>query len=498
VTTLAIAAVEVHLDGTPLPATVRVLSVRTSARFGAPGQCEISLHDPAGYRSWPAPARLGAKLTVGLYGEDDPLFAGEVTAVELARTGDGAATARVRGYDVTHRLRKRQTLRVMERVTAAAVARALTADLGVTVDGGSGPALARVVQHRQHDFDLLVEVAARTGHLVALDGTTLRLATLDGFGPGIPLAYGYNLYEAAVEANLERVAGSVAALGWDAEAAEQVRAVAGTPRSGRRIEFAVPDSAEFSLVEHPAATADDVGAAAQLALDVRTASSVVLRGVAAGDARIRAGARIDVTGMGDDVDGRYVVCQAVHRVDADGFQTTFSTEPPALPSPERGAAITLGRVTEVGDPGGHGRVRVSLPAFGDIDAGWLGVVCPGAGRGKGLVALPDVGDTVAVALPHAEPTAGLVLGSLYGSLTPPDDGVTLGSVRRWSLRTDDGQSIVVDDGGHSIRLQNKDGSYLEIAPDAVQITAKTDLVLDAAGHSVTIRGRAVDFEHALI
>jgi len=498
VTGLAVAAVEVTLDGTPLPPTVRILSVRAAAHFGVPSQCEISLHDPAGYQSWPSPARLGAKIQVGMHGEDDPLFAGEVTAVELSRAADGTATARIRGYDLLHRLRKRQSLRVMERVTAAAVARALTSDLGVTVDGGSGPSLARVVQHRQHDFDLLVEVAARTGHLVALDGTTLRLATLDGFGPDVPLVYGYNLYEATVEANLEKVAGSVAALGWDAEGAEQVRAVASRPRTGRRIDFAVPDTGEFSLVEHPAATTDDVGAAAQLALDIRAASGVVLRGVAAGDVRLRAGARVDVSGIGDTVDGRYVVCHVVHRIDADGFQTSFTTEPPALPAPERGAAITLGRVTEVGDPGGHGRVRVSLPAFGDIDAGWLGVVCPGAGRGKGLVALPDVGDTVAVALPHAEPTAGLVLGSLYGSLTPPDDGVTLGAVRRWSLRTDDGQSIVIDDSGHSIRMENKDGSFVEIAPDAVQITAKTDLVLDAAGHAVTIRGRAVDFEHALI
>jgi phage baseplate assembly protein gpV len=139
---------------------------------------------------------------------------------------------------------------------------------------------------------------------------------------------------------------------------------------------------------------------------------------------------------------------------------------------------------------------VSLPAFGDIDAGWLGVVCPGAGRGKGLVALPDVGDTVAVALPHADPGAGLVLGSLYGAVEPPDPGVDGNSVRRWSLRTADGQSVVIDDGAHALRLENRDGSLVELAPDAVRIKAKTDLVLDASGHAVTIRGRSVDFEHA--
>jgi phage baseplate assembly protein gpV len=191
-----------------------------------------------------------------------------------------------------------------------------------------------------------------------------------------------------------------------------------------------------------------------------------------------------------------LLCQVVHTIGGDGFQTAFSTEPPALSPVERGAAVTLGQVTGVDDPSGRGRVRVSLPAFGAIDAGWLGVVCPGAGRGKGLVALPDVGDTVAVALPHADPGAGLVLGSLYGSLTPPDTGVSGDAVRRWSLRSADGQSIVLDDAAHSIRLENHDGSFVELAPAAVSVTAKTDLRLDASGHGITVRANSVDFEQA--
>lgn len=494
----AVSAVTLTVDGTPVPSSIRILSVRVAARFGTPAQCEVTLYDPAGYEAWPAPAALGARMGVSVVGEDPILFDGEVTCVELAKAPDGTTTARIRGYDLLHRLRKRQTLRVMESVSAAAVARALTSDLGVDVDAEDGSSLARVVQHRQSDFDLLIEVAARVGQLVTLDGDTLRLTTLDGYGEKVALRFGESLYEAGVEANLDRAAKSVTAVGWDAEIAEQVRGQASTPRSGRKVELSVPYDGEFSLVEHPAAGVDDVGAAAQLALDIRDAQTIVLRGVAAGDARLRPGTRVDIAGLGLAVDGGYVLCDVVHRVDGNGYATTFSTEPPPIPRPERGAAITLGRVTAVDDPAGRGRVRVSLPSFGDIDAGWLGVVCPGAGRGKGLVALPDVDDTVAVALPHAEPTAGLVLGSLYGSLTPPDPGVSGNAVRRWSLRTADGQSIVLDDDEHSIRLENKDGSFLELAPDEVRLQAKTDLVLDAAGHHITIRSSTVDFEHAVI
>lgn len=498
-TGLAAPAVEVRLDGTVLPAGVRVLGVRVRARFGAPAQCEVEVYAPDGHPAWPEPARLGGGLAVAVAGAGAPLFTGEVTGVELSRAADGTTTTRIRGYDLLHRLRKRQKLRVLESVTAATVARLLTADLPVEVAGGPDTVLDRVVQHRQSDFELLVEVAARTGCLVAMDGPVLRLSTLEGHGAPVPLVFGDSLFEAAVEANLEQAAGRVTATGWDAETAQPVRAVADAPRCGRRIGYQVPAAADLDLVEHPATAVADVAAAAQLVLDTRAAAGVVLRGVAAGDPRLCAGSRVEVTGAGPTVDGRYVVCEVIHHVDANGFQSTFSTDPPAPPAPAaHGTSVTLGRVTAVDDPQRRGRVRVSLPAIGDLDAGWLGVVCPGAGRGKGLVALPDVGDTVAVALPHADPTAGLVLGSLYGALAPPDTGVAGDAVRRWSLRTADGQAIVLDDAAHSLRLDNHDGSFIELAPHAVRINAATALVLDAAGHAVTIRARSVDFEHAVL
>jgi phage baseplate assembly protein gpV len=389
-------------------------------------------------------------------------------------------------------LRKRQTLRVWESVTAAAVAGELVADLDVTVDTDAGGVLDRVVQHRQSDLELLVEVAARAGRLTVLSGRTLRLLTPDGYGDAVPLRYGNTLFEASVEANLDRAAREVTALGWDVATAEPVRGRATERYAGRQVELAVHGTGAVSLVEQPTATAE----VAQLALDVRAAQSVVLRGVAEGDARLRPGTRVAVSGLAATVDGRYVVSEVVHVIDGAGYRSMLSTEPPALPAPERGAAVTLGRVTTVDDPAGLGRVRVALPALGDIDAGWLPVVCPGAGRGKGIVALPDVGDTVAVALPHADPTAGLVLGSLYGTVRPPDTGVEGDAVRRWSLRTAGGQSVVLDDDKHLLRLENKDGSHLELAPDAVRVRAKADLVIDASGHSVTIRAGAVDFEHA--
>jgi phage baseplate assembly protein gpV len=487
--------VRVLVDGEPLGAGVLVLAVRVAARFNAPTQCELTLRDPHG--AWPATARLAARLRVGVVGDPVDLFDGEVTCVGLSKAPDGATTTRVRGYDPLHRLRRRQTPRVLENVSATGVAVALTDGTALRIDGPDAPVFARVVQHRHDDLALLVETATRAGLLATVDGGTLRLTTLAGDGDAVPLDFGTSLFEVDVEANVDRAAGAVTAVGWDAGSAQPLTSRADRARSGRRIALTVPGDGEVTLVDRTAGAAHDLAGAAQLALDVRAAHAVVLRGTAAGDGRLRPGARIAVSGVDPGVDGVHVICEAVHTIDADGHLTAFSTEPPTLPGDTGGVSITLGRVLAVDDPDGRGRVRVALPAFGDPDIGWLGVVCPGAGRGKGLVALPDVGDTVAVAVPYARSDAALVLGSLYGAVAPPDPGVRGAAVRRWSLRTADGQSLVFDDDAHAVRLANRDGSAVELTPDEVRITAKTDLTIDASGHAVTIRSRVVDFERAL-
>jgi phage baseplate assembly protein gpV len=185
-------------------------------------------------------------------------------------------------------------------------------------------------------------------------------------------------------------------------------------------------------------------------------------------------------------------------VSAEGYRTWFSTEPPAVAATPTGASVTLGRVVSVEDPRAVGRVQVSLPAYGEVDLGWLSVLCPGAGPGKGIVALPDVGDLVVVALPHENPAEGIVLGAIYGPASPTDSGVEGAAVKRWTLHSSAGQSIVIDDEHKLLRLSNADGSRLELAPDLVTLCAHTDMVIEAPGHHLTIRSAAVDFEHALL
>jgi len=366
--------------------------------------------------------------------------------------------------------------------------------VGVECDD-EGASIARLVQHQQSDWELLAQTASRSGLYLVLIGQTLRITTLRPADPAVKLRAGESLWQTRVEANAGRVVRGVTAIGWHPQRGEVLTERASGPahRPGGSLDPDPGDDGARTLVDQ---SPSQLAAVAQAAVDLSAARAVHVEGVTHGDPALRPGTAIALSGLDDAVDGAYTVCGVVHTVTAAGYQTEFTTEPPAPITPPTGASITLGRVLSVSDPDSSGRVRVSLPAYGDLDVGWLSVLCPGAGPGKGIVALPDPGDLVVIALPHENPAEGIVLGALYGPVSPPDHGVEGDAVKRWTLHSGGGQVIVIDDTAKSLKLSNADGSTLELAPDTVTLRARTDLVIEAPGHHLSIRAAKVDFEHA--
>ena len=191
----------------------------------------------------------------------------------------------------------------------------------------------------------------------------------------------------------------------------------------------------------------------QAELDRREASRIVLRGLARGDPGLQPGRVIRVEGLADAVNGRYAVTTVDHAIDAVArLRLPAEHRAARAAGPSSAPLATLGVVVQVDDPEQCGRVRVALPAYGNVETGWIGVLSVAVGPGKGLVALPDIGDTVLVLLVHEDLNQGLVLGGLYGQKRLADSGVENGAVKRFSLRTADGQLIQLDD--RSVRLKN--------------------------------------------
>jgi len=500
---VAIPHVVVELEGAQLADNaLRTLTrVLVQQRLSVPTLCELTFEDPAGAIAQAyAP---GSSLLVRLEGYTEPLFSGEITAVEYVYGPRHEREIRVRSYDSLHRLRKRQPVRAHVQVGLLDLCSEIAADLGLSVESmDDGPIWQHVIQHRQSDLDLLVELAEQCGLYLTVRGTILHLVTLSGLGTPVPLDLGDSLLEARLEVNADPACRSVLANGWDASRAERHRATVTETKLGREVTAEVaPDrvggSGQRNLVDQSAFTDRHAAGLAQSELDWHTAREVSFWGVAQGDPGLQPARPVEIRGVEAALTGRYVITSATHRVDREnGFTSEISTTPPARRGRRSAAVAALGAVSRIDDPDGLGRVRVSLPTYEDVETDWMCVLLPAAGKGKGFVSLPDVGDQVLVLFAHEDPSQGVVLGGLYGVQKPPDTGIENGAVARYTLLTPGGQQAQLDDTRKAVHLANSDGSFVDISPEKIVVHAKTDLFLEAPGRLVVIQGDKIDFRRA--
>jgi uncharacterized protein involved in type VI secretion and phage assembly len=163
-------------------------------------------------------------------------------------------------------------------------------------------------------------------------------------------------------------------------------------------------------------------------------------------------------------------------------------------------------VTDVKDPDGQGRVKLSLPwapdAQGAAYEAWarLSTLMAGAGRGTWLI--PEPGDEVLVAFEAGDPRRPYVLGALWnGTDTPPEtmDGGGRNNVRTIKsrsghrIRLDDttgqetltietpgGQTVTMRDAPASVEVTDANGNTMKLEPAGVTVTTSAKVSVTAA------------------
>lgn len=496
-------ALDLLVDGARLPERCArgLTALRVQQQLSLPDVCELSF---AGVDDADAQAVFcpGMPLTVSVRGAGNALFEGRISAVECGYGGDRIATLAVRAYDALLALRNRHEMRAFIGLDIADIARELTADLGLSVlCDDAGIAWPRVLQTGS-DFDLLAELAERRGLYFTVQDDQLRLLTLQGQGQAVTLTLNDDLHEVRFESNVHNAVRRVRITGWDpwrgnehsAEAGEaRVAGESGSPSTAAAIGGTDPRRMAGKAVQGD----DQALALAQAELDARRAQAMVLWGTAAGDSRLRPGARVRVKGVPSRLAGEQVLTRVVHLLDVQhGFVSEISSELPAVRARESGTLMTLGVVCRIDDPDQLGRVQVTLPAFGDIESDWLQVTAPGAGGGKGLVALPDVDDRVLVLLDRADFAQAVVIGALYAQQGLPKDHDALGKDASFSFLTPGGHFLRLDDGARTVRVGGSAGSWLEMAPDKVSLHAEAPMTIEAPGQRLVIRARFIDFDRS--
>ncbi|MBM7773821.1 phage protein D/phage baseplate assembly protein gpV [Actinokineospora baliensis] len=518
----------VTVGGQPLPADVKaMLAVAyVDDSRNLPDMFVLRFRDPAGVVLSKAGIKVGVPVELKVQTADpggpQALMSGEVTAVgiELDRTG---TFTEVRGYDHAHRLFRGRRVAVYPDMTVADVVRKVTSRAGLqagTIDdvkGYGGAPNTQFGQDNISDWEFLSRLADAVGAQIAVVDKKLnfQLPEQPSGAPDTSAKAATDPLVLEAHRNLVSLRAGVTAAeqvpkvevrGWDVKAKKAITATETPKHAGIEVSGADPVALANGFGSPPlvaTTTRGTQGAAAAMAKGLANefgSACVELDGVAKGNPKLRAGAQVALANVGEPFAGKYTLTTTRHLFsDEVGYTTEFSVSGRqersfyGLASGGRDGrgvhtGLVTGVVSDVRDPDKLGRVKVTFPWLADdCTSGWARMTEWGAGKDRGAMMLPEVGDEVVVGFDHGDFDAPFVLGSLHnGKDTVPkfakpvvDEGSGEIAVRGFVSRKAHKLEFVEADG---ITIATGDGKFvlaLDQTKQVIEITSGKEITVKA-------------------
>ncbi len=392
------------------------------------------------------------------------LIVGEIVAIEGVFAELNQTV--VRGYSADHRLQRRRLSRTFLNMKDSDIARQVATDAGLTVGQleQTRTAHEHVGQLNQTDWEFLRTRAVPLGYEFGMAEGTFFFRKGAVAGDPVPLEFPDNLRTFLPRLTAGNAAEEVEVRVWDPLAAEVVTSV--TPTTTDSIGTPAVLAAEFAPAGPPKPppapgnpALGDLGPApseratvvngwpAAVGAAISSAAGELAAGLAdhlgtaiaeaeaeaVGDPRLRPGVTVDVSGVAAVFAGQWVITRSLHVFDQYGYQTRFEVsgrqERSILGLTTGGAAepgipgLVCGIVSNINDPLGKCRVRVTLPWLSPrFESDWAPVAHPGAGPRSAALFQPEVGDEVLVGFELGDARRPYVLGGIVNN----HSGHTLG------------------------------------------------------------------------
>lgn len=239
------------------------------------------------------------------------------------------------------------------------------------------------------------------------------------------------------------------------------------------------------------------------------ASLVTLQG-SSDNPSLQLGGIISVSGEGlgsrhiaTDSFGQYRLVELTHYVDAAGnYSNSFRAIPHLLdvPPPNPHAAPPIGTpeladVIDVADPERLSRIRVRyhwhVARPQDAETGWLRVLTPYSGAGKGQLFNPEVGSQVVVGYESSLAEQPFVLGNLFHSNNPQKTKYSAANNSLKGIQTAGGNKVVMQDksGEQKVLISNSNnkGTAVEVGfKGDGSITIKSNGPVTVLGSTITL------------
>lgn len=282
--------------------------------------------------------KLGAKIAMYSGDESSPkeIFQGMITGLEADYREDAPPELVVLAEDMFQQARMARRTRVHENVSISDLASDLAGKLSLTpVITGFTAGTGTQVQLDESDLAFLRRILARYDGDLQVVGNEMHVSPRKDVQRGtVDLEMNKQLRRARVLADLAHQVTEVTVSGWDAIQGQRVtgtsRGANLKPGNGRTGSQILSDSIgeRSEHIGHLAATTgDEAQALADAAFDHRARRFVCVEATAEGNAALRVGTHVKLSGLSRRFDNTYYVVYARHRYDlARGYETDFTAE----------------------------------------------------------------------------------------------------------------------------------------------------------------------------
>jgi phage protein D len=463
------------------------------------------------------------------------LMEGEITGLEPDLGGDvGIPTLLIRGYDRAYRLHQGKYFRSFLEMTDAEIVAKIAGDASLQAETtNTSIKYEHITQNNQTNMEFLLERAKAVGYQLYVDGTELHFHPgNESRGDGPTLEWGMNLVSFRSVQSLVHQVAEVVVRGWDPITKREIvgntsgsDSAPKAPVSGTKPPFKGSDTLFVSRPVVDRAAADKL---AQSLKDELEGEMVQAEGLCMGNPEVKAGWTLELKGLSEQFNGKYLVTAATHTYNAaEGYQTHFRVggrKPDTLASLLRrnqnsagpGQGVLVGLVTNNQDKENLGRIKVKYPGLDDdYESPWVRVAAPMAGAQRGFYYLPEVDDEVLIAFEQGDINRPYMIGALWNGRDKPPEGnseaVSGGKVNhrlitsrlghvillddtqgagKVTITTQKGHSISLDDSGQgTISITTKGGRSVVLDDDQQKMT-----ISDKGGNTVTAEASGMSLE----
>lgn len=172
-------------------------------------------------------------------------------------------------------------------------------------------------------------------------------------------------------------------------------------------------------------------------------------------------------------------------------------------------------VSDIKDPDGLGRVKVTLPSSPDTDGSryeaWARVATLMGGKNRGTWFIPDVNDEVLIVFEAGDPRRPYVIGSLWnGTDSPPESMDGAGNNYKKIVRSRNGVKITLDDtdgresfivetpGGQKITMKDGPGTVEIVDSNGNSVKLETSGITVNAAAKVTINASTAEISAGML